>query len=337
MPLPAVSVVLPFRDAESTVEEAVGSILEQTFRDFELIAIDDGSSDRSAAVIEALAATDHRIRLIGTARSGLVGALNAGLAEARADLVARMDADDVMLPSRLEEQVDRMRRFPELAVLGCRVELFPDDAIRAGYREYVRWQNDCVTHEQIGAHRYLESPFAHPTVMFRRELVASAGGYREGPFPEDYELWLRLLAAGTRMEKLPRVLLRWRESTGRASRIDPRYSREAFDRLRADWLARDPRLDSGRPLAIWGAGRRTRLRAAHLVPLGRSPAAWIDIDPKKIGRSIDGVPVVAPEWLGRDPKPFVLVYVATHGARELVAERLTGLGYAIGLDWLPVG
>lgn len=334
---PAVSIIVPFRDAASTVAEALESILSQTLPSFELLAIEDRSSDQSAAILEAAAAGDARIRLLSSGGRGLIAALNTGLEQARADLVARMDADDIMMPTRLEEQHRRMTEEPGLTILGSQVELFPETSIRAGYREYVRSQNDCLTREQIEAHRYVESPFAHPSVMMRRRLVIGAGGYRDGSFPEDYELWLRLLAGGARMEKLPRVLLRWRESSGRASRVDPRYSREAFDRLRADWLARDSRLDSGRPLAIWGAGRRTRQRAAHLLGHGKTPTVWIDIDPKKIGHTIDGVPVVAPQWLDRDPKPFVLVYVATHGAREIVAGRLTALGYAIGADWLPVG
>lgn len=334
---PSVSIIFPFRDAGSTVAEAIESIRSQTLHSFELLAIDDGSSDDSAAIVEAARENDARIRLLSPGRQGLVPALNIGLAEARSDLVARMDADDVMLPARLEEQHRRMKEDAGLAVLGSRVELFPEESIRAGYREYVRWQNDCTTHEQIETHRYLESPFAHPSVMMRRSVVMAAGHYRDGPFPEDYELWLRLLANGARMEKVPRVLLRWRESPLRASRMDPRYSREAFDRLRAEWLARDPRLHAGRPIAIWGAGRRTRIRAAHLVRRGIAPAVWIDIDPRKIGRRIDDVPVVGPEWLDLEQKPFVLVYVATHGAREIIAERLTALGYAIGRDWLPVG
>jgi hypothetical protein len=185
---------------------------------------------------------------------------------------------------------------------------------------------------------FVESPITHPSAMFRRSAVVSAGGYRDGDFPEDYELWLRLTEHGRRLAKIDRCLLYWRQHEGSLSRRDPRYSREAFDRLRARYLARDPRLRSARPLVFWGAGRRTRKRASHLVARGFSPCAWIDVDPRKIGNRVDNAPVMAPEWLdNRRPRPFVLVWVASHGAREEIGAALTAMGYVRGTDCLAVG
>ena len=123
--------------------------------------------------------------------------------EARAPLMARMDADDVMHADRLRAQVDLLDAHPEIAIAGTRVELFPEEGVRAGYREYVRWQNGCVTPEEIAANVYVESPFAHPSVMARTEVLRRLGGYAEGPFPEDYELWLRWLDAGVAIGKVP--------------------------------------------------------------------------------------------------------------------------------------
>jgi hypothetical protein len=140
-----------------------------------------------------------------------------------------------------------------------------------------------------------------------------------------------------RNRKIPRVLLDWRESASRLSRTDPRYDRAAFDRLRAEFLSRDPRLAGSRPVVFWGAGRRTRQRARHLVSRGISPTAYIDIDPRKIGRIIDDVAVHPPEWLAVSPRGFVLAWVTNHGARELIANRLSQLGYAEGSDWIAVG
>lgn len=200
----------------------------------------------------------------------------------------------------------------------------------------MRWQNACLTPEQIATEIYVESPFVHPSVMFRRSHVLELGGYRPGDFPEDYDLWLRLHRAGRIMGKLPEILLDWRESPQRLSRTDPRCSRQAFDRLRARYLATDPRLKD-RPLAFWGAGKSTRQRARHLMDLGYRPTAWIDIDPRKIGNRIDGIPVVPPAWLRQPGKPFVLGYVARHGAREIISTRLIGMSYRQGQDWLMVG
>jgi glycosyltransferase involved in cell wall biosynthesis len=334
---PAISIVLPFRDAAATLPECLESIRCQTFADFELLAIDDGSADGSAALVQHSAQQDDRVRLLQPGRVGLVAALNVGLAQARAALIARMDADDLMHAERLAAQQAYLEQHPEIALVATQVELFPPERIRAGYREYVRWQNQCLTPQQIADNIYVESPFAHPSVMLRRSVIAQLGGYAEGPFPEDYELWLRMQQAGMPMAKLDRVLLSWRERDDRASRVDPRYARAAFDALRARFLGRDPRVRGQRPLVIWGAGRRTRLRARHLLDQGAQPIAWIDIDPHKIGHVVWGLPVCPPGWLDQRPRPFVLIYVTSHGAREFAAGLLAQWGYRIGQDYLAVG
>jgi glycosyltransferase involved in cell wall biosynthesis len=335
---PTVSLVLPVRDTAGTLPACIATIRRQTFDAYEVLAIDDGSRDDSAALLRAWAAADRRVRVLETGGAGLVAALNLGLAQARGRLIARMDADDVMHPARLALQVAYLDAHPATALVATQAVAFPARHVREGYREYLRWQNRVLSPADVAAEIYREAPFAHPSVMLRRDVLMSLGGYADGPFPEDYELWLRMHRAGLAMAKLPRILLGWREHPTRTSRRDPRYTREAFDVLRAQFLAEDPRLRQGRELVYWGAGRPTRLRARRLAAQGFPATAWIDIDPRKIGRVIGGVPVVAPEWLAeRHPRPFVLIYVTNHGARELVDPLLAAWGYRAGEDYLWVG
>lgn len=305
---------MPFRNAAATLPECIASIAAQTVRGFEVIAIDDRSEDESAALCR-----DAGYRVIRS--SGLVNALNAGLDAASGTYIARMDADDVMHPDRLAAQLELIEQGFDL--VATQVEMFPH--IRAGYREYLRWQNAVITPEEIDANLYVESPFAHPSVVFRK-----GPRYADGPFPEDYELWLRMHAAGARMAKVPRVLLRWRESESRASRVDARYSREAFERLRASYLAKDPRVSTANELVIWGAGTLARRRVRMM---NINPAAFVDVDPKKIGKSIDGAPVHHYEWL-RDRSSFVLIFVTNHHTRDEVRAQLEAWGYAAGRDFL---
>jgi glycosyltransferase involved in cell wall biosynthesis len=267
-----------------------------------------------------------------------VAALNHGLKNSSAHYIARMDADDRMYPQRLQRQLDYMEQQPEITLVASQARLFPEALIQDGFREYMRWQNGCLSPQQIADEIYVESPMVHPTVFFRREPILQVGGYREGLFPEDYDLWLRLHGAGHRMAKLDEILLDWREDPARTSRTDPRCSRDAFDALRAKHLATEARFLSRHDnFVIWGAGRKTRKRCDHLLQRGFAPRAWIDIDPNKIGNRLNGVPVVAPEWLQREPRPFVLGYVANHGARDLIATQLQEMGYAPGTDYLMVG
>ena len=338
---PAVSILMATRDAVGTLDECLESISAQTFGDFELIVMDDGSVDGTPERVALRGKTDPRIRLRAARRRGLVNALNEGLALCRAPIVARMDADDRMRPRRLECQLEFFEANPGLDAVGSRVCAFPRRMLGKGMREYLRWQNACLAPDEIVHDIYLESPLTQPSVCFRRDVVRALGGYRDGDFPEDYELWLRLVHAGRRLGKCPEVLLDWRQRENSYFRTDPRFSRDAFDRLRARYLAQDPRLGPGRPLVFWGAGRVTRKRCRRLTELGYLPDAWVDVDPKKIGNHIQGVPVVSPEWLRpsrhRGARPLVLAYVANHGARGLIARRLDGFSYRRGVDYLMIG
>lgn len=328
---------MPFYNAAATLGETLDTIQAQTLTDFSLIAVDDGSTDDSAAIIKERMQADSRIQLLQPGRQGVVGAMNSALAHCNNPIVARMDADDLMEPQRLELQSRYLLQHPDIDLVGCRVRLFPEELILDGFHEYIRWQNGCLSAQEIADNIYVELPIAHPSVMFRRQAIIDAGGYRDGDFPEDYELLLRLHQRGHRMAKLPETLLHWRDSGERLTRTDGRYRREAFDGIRAQYLSRDQRLHQGRPLAFWGAGRNTRKRVTQLLEQGFKPSVWIDIDPNKIGNIIEGAPVVAPGWLVREEKPFVLSYVNNHGARELIATDLQTMGYRPGEDYLMVG
>lgn len=331
---PDISVLLPVFNAEATLKECIDSILNQTCENFELVVVEDHSTDSSVQVLNQY--NDARIRVIKNQNKGLVSALNFGLEFCRANLVARMDADDIMRQERLSKQKQYLDDNVHVELVASQVRKFPEGMLQNGYKEYIRWQNTCISAEEINRQIYIESPFAHPTVMFRKDIVLSMGGYREGLFPEDYDLWLRMFYAGHVMEKIPEVLLDWRESDSRESRVSPRCTRDAFDSLRAEYLVKDSRLHN-RSVAYWGAGRKTRQRSRLLIDKGIAPGVWIDIDPKKIGNVIEGARVEEPAWLEREDKPFVLNYVTNHGARDITRNYLERIGYVMGLDYLEVG
>ncbi len=331
-----VSILLPVKNAESTLNEAIDSCLAQTYTAFELLIVDDQCSDGSIQLIETI--NDPRIKLVKNQGEGLVDALNTGLNAVQSPFIARMDADDVMHSERLMQQLAAFQNNPELAVVASQVDLFPADVVQGGFQNFIDWQNRQIYQQQIYQQRFVETPITHPSVMFRREVVVKAGGYRKGDFPEDYELWLRLLAKDHQFAKVPMSLLAWRESTQRLSRTARNCRRQAFDQLRASYLAIELGAIGDRPIVIWGAGRRTRQRAQHLIALGIQPTAWIDIDPNKIGQQSLASPVHAPNWLtGRSPKPFVLNYVSNRGARELIEKDLLKIGYLPQQDFYSVG
>jgi glycosyltransferase involved in cell wall biosynthesis len=334
---PAVSVVLPVHNAEQTLAATLDSLLGQTFPDFEIVAVDDGSSDRSPAILARYARRDNRIKPLLLPHGGIVAALNQGIAAAQGAYVARMDADDICLPDRIGAQKQFLDSRPDLGLVSCRVGFLGDKRESRGYFEYVRWTNSLLTPDTIGLNRFVESPLAHPSIMIRTELLRRHGGYRQGDFPEDYELWLRLLDAGVAMAKLDRMLLAWRDHPLRLSRIHPRYAPEAFYRIKAEFLARwlkrnNPHHPS---VILWGAGRPTRKRAALLCEHGIRIRAFLDVDLRKIGNTIHEVPVLSPDQIPPPGQCFILPYVGSRGARKEILWMLNRLGYRIGRDFIP--
>lgn len=327
---------MPCFNAGATVDEAMVSILEQTHGDFELIAIDDGSTDDTRTRLEAWASRDPRVRVLAGAHAGLIEALNRGLAESRGPYVARMDADDRSHPERLAAQVEFLKARPDLAVAGSMVEGFPAEAVREGFRIYIDWLNGLCEPETIAREIFIESPLAHPSVLMRREWLEKVGGYQDHGWPEDYDLWLRLYLAGARFAKVPRVLLEWREHPGRATRTDSRYSVENFLRVKARYLMQGPLVDRG-AVFVWGAGQMGRRLSKHLVRDGAPLAAFIDIDSRKIGRIRRGVPVLPPDGLSeawrKADRPVLLAAVGSRGARALIRHQLETLGLIEGVDW----
>jgi len=331
---PRVSILLPVHNALAWLPRCWASLVAQTLDDWECLAVDDGSTDGSAGWLEGVAACDSRLRVIRRGHEGLVAALNAGLAGARAALIARMDADDESLPRRLERQADLLEAEAGLGLVGCLVEIA--EALGAGYALHVDWLNRVVGPEEVARERFVESPFAHPSVMFRRDLVRRHGGYRAGAFPEDYELWLRWLDAGVRMAKVREVLFRWHDRPERLSRTDPRYEMEAFYSLKATYLARWLRREvaAGRPIVVWGAGRLTRRRVEMLQREGVPVAAYVDVAPRRQGTHRGGRVVWSPDDPRLTPELFVLGYVASRGARDLQRAHLSGRGFVEGRDFL---
>lgn len=331
-----VSVVMPVRNAAATAARAVRSVLEQTHDDLELIVVDDGSTDETVRAVHAAAAGDRRLHLLERGPGGIVAALNAGLAAARGRLVARMDADDEMRPRRLEAQVELLRERPDIGVASTLVEFGGDRARAQGYALHVDWVNTLIEPEEIALQRFVESPVAHPSVTFRRELVERHGGYVDSDEPEDYELWLRLLDAGVRFAKVPEVLFRWNDSPARLSRTSPRCTPDAFYRCKCRYLARWLRghVEADRGIWLWGAGRTTRRRFDGLAAAGVRLAGFVDIDPRKIGQTVGGLVVRSPDDLPARCDAFVIGGVGARGARALIRERLEGSGFAEGEDFL---
>jgi glycosyltransferase involved in cell wall biosynthesis len=334
-----VSIILPVFNAEQTIGSAVASCVEQSYPDFELIIVDDGSTDETKSILEQISRTDSRIRHISNSENkGIVASLNRGIEESRGSFIARMDADDVMYPERITKQAEFLGSHPDIGLVSCLVEHGGDAKTQEGYATHVHWINSIMVPGEIALNRFVESPLAHPSVMFRKELVEKHGGYRAGDFPEDYELWLRWMDAGVKMGKVPRQLLFWNDLSGRLSRLDERYSDEAFNRIKTNYLVQflEDKV-KGRKIWLCGAGRGTRKKSDLLFESNLSFGGYLDVDPKKTGKVFNGLRVSEAEDMPGKEEAYVISYIGTRGARDEIRRMLWRRGYKEGDDFVMAG
>lgn len=323
--MPRVSILLPARNAAAHLAAALASIERQTYSDYEVIAVDDGSSDATGALLDAWASRDGRVRVLHRSPRGIVASLVEAAAAANGELLARMDADDVAYPTRLAEQVALLDSDASLGACGTRVRYMPREAVRAGARRYERWLNSLTEPPQLERDLFVECPIAHPTLMMRRSMYQRIGGYRGHGWPEDYDLVLRIHAAGGRLANVPSVLLDWREGDQRLSRTHERYAQAAFQRCKAHYLA-GTRL-RGRQVVVWGAGPVGKGFARALAAEAVRIAAFVDLDARKIGQVVHGAHVIAPDRINEFRGCYAVAAVAGAAARTEIRAALAAAGW----------
>jgi hypothetical protein len=338
--LTLISVLLPVRNAASTLDQAIESIRAQTHAQWELIAVNDGSRDETPALLDQWARRDERVRVIeggpeadgSQGARGIVATLNDSLSAAAGEVVARMDADDISLPERFERQL-ALLASGAAEVVGCQVRYFPDEAVADGARRYEEWLNGLIAPKEHERDLFIECPLAHPTFMMPRALLSAAGGYRSRGWPEDYDLLLRLWRRGARLAKVPEVLFLWREAPGRTSRTHPDYTPEAFRRCKAHHLQQSY-LAGDRPALIWGGGPFGKLLARELIALGTPLRGFVDLSPRRIGQVIYGAPVLSqPDAFRLRGQVFGIAAVGQSGAREAIRAAMAEAGWKEGVHY----
>ena len=182
---PTISVIMSVYNGEKYLHEAISSILNQTYKDFEYIIVDDGSTDGTKHILSFF--SDSRIKIFEKNHEGLVSALNFAMQQSSGEYIARMDADDISKPDRLEKQLQFMR-INNLALCGSRVETIDQANNKTGNYHFPP-----IGLNNARVYAFFHNPFIHPSVMFRKDIVLRAGGYRHFVHIEDYELWTRII------------------------------------------------------------------------------------------------------------------------------------------------
>jgi glycosyltransferase involved in cell wall biosynthesis len=322
--MPRVSVLLPAYDAEATLAAALRSVARQRGVDLECIVVDDGSRDGTLAIARDAASRDTRFSVLALPHRGLVAALNAGLERCRGEVVARIDADDLMHRDRLALQLAHLDAEPGLSAVGCRVRLFPRHGLSDGLRDYERWLNALDSPPRVRADAFVECPIAHPTLAIRAPVLHDLG-YRDRGWPEDYDLVLRLLERGHDLAVVPRRLVCWRDHPARLTRVAPACRPEQFPLLKAEFLARGL-LAGHDEYVLWGYGHTGRALRRALLAHGKRPSHVVELHPGRLGNAIHGAPVVPPEAIPGLPRRPIVASVAGETPRRRIREALAGMG-----------
>ena len=320
-----VSVIIPFFNAP-TIQNAIESILSQTYQNFELILVDNNSSDDSLKIAQEYA--NHvKISLANEPRQGVVFAMDKGIGISKGSFIMRMDADDVSFPDRIEKQLNTFRERPGLSVVSGLV-IYEGADENKGFRVYVDWLNSILSSEQIRLNQFVEFPMANPSLMFRKEVFEKYGMFEEGDFPEDYEFFLRLQMNGVKMGKVNHSVLKWIDSESRFTRTDPRYSAEAFFKIKATYLAQWLQRNNAHypKVLIWGAGRLSRKRSSYLSNYGIEIEGYIDVTKK--------TDIIHYENIPSKESCFIVSYVSNRGARDEIRSFLVSRGFDEGIQFI---
>ena len=317
--------LIPVHNGGSWLAEAVASAYAECGPSDEVVVVNDGSTDNAVAQLQSRA----RLRVIHKSRSGLVAALEAGRAACLGTYIARLDADDRALSGRMACQLTALERDQTLAAVGGKARLFIDKGkVPEGMAKYVAWVNGLKDpHREL----LVESPMLHPAVTFRASAVEAIGGYRTGDMPEDYDLWLRLVLAGYRIDNVRETVVEIRDHRERLTRTDSRYRQVAFDRCRRNFLEARV-LPHPTRVVLWAGRRGGRPWLRWLQQQGHALPAVIDITQSTVRAEIPVMPPAALQHLDFDR---LLVSVGTRGAREDIRADITRLRPELieGQDW----
>lgn len=287
-----VSIVMPVKNAMPYLKACLDSILEQTYANWELIAINDGSEDHSKALLEQYAASDRRIQTYDNQGSGIIPALQQAYRHATGILITRMDADDIMMPSKIITMARALIDQSHVVAIG-QVKYFSSTEILGdGYRKYQDWLNGLTSSGDNFNEIYKECVIPSPCWMMHRAEFDDIGGFQSEIYPEDYDLAFRMYQAGYRVIPCNNVIHHWRDYPTRTSRTDDNYADNRFLNIKVHYFIKID-YDPNQQLVLWGAGNKGKQIAKLLIEKGLE-FLWVCDNPNKIGQDIYGVVLESP-------------------------------------------
>lgn len=287
MQQPLISILIPFKNTELFLGECLDSIINQTYSNWELLIIDDNSTDNSYSLVESYTKKDTRIKLFKNEGSGIINALKLAFSKSKGTYITRMDSDDIMPNIKLETLLKNLQQHGKRYIATGLVSYFSAEGISDGYRKYETWLNKLTSKGTNYSEIYKECVIPSPCWMISREDLLNIDAFNPTRYPEDYDLTFRFYQANYKIIPCNQTLHFWRDYGTRASRTDANYAENSFIDIKLYYFLK---LDYNKeqPLVIWGAGNKGKAIAKKLNALN-IPFYWICDNPKKIGKHIYNV------------------------------------------------
>lgn len=283
---PLVSILTPFKNTTAFLEECLDSILCQTYLNWELIIVDDSSTDSSYNIVEKYANADSRIKLLKNSGTGIIEALRYAFESSKGELITRMDSDDIMNPKKLEVLVNNLLEYGEHHVAVGLVKYFSEQGVNAGYKSYESWLNHLTKTGSNYSEIYKECVIPSPCWMIYRKDLIRCDAFNSSTYPEDYDLVFRFYKNNIKCIPCETILHYWRDYSYRTSRTHIHYAENSFIELKIDYFL-ELDYNKNKSLTIWGAGSKGK-KVAQVLIEKHIPFEWICDNPKKIGRDIYG-------------------------------------------------
>ncbi len=313
------------------LRECLDSIMEQTELYWELIAIDDFSEDNSGEVLKEYAQKDSRITVVKKKAKGIIPALQLAYSKSSGDLITRMDADDIMVPTKLHELKQVLLQNGTGHLVTGNVKYISESQLGGGYLRYEKWLNELTNAGRNFEEIYRECVIPSPCWMLWREDLDRCEGFEPDAYPEDYDLCFRFYKYQLRVVGVSNVLHYWRDHDMRSSRNDPNYANQQYFSLKMPWFLKLDR-QNDRPLLLWGAGKKGKLLAKLLVE-NKQPFRWICNSPSKWGHQVHTVTFEPIEVIEKMKKPQIIIAVGNPEDQEEIKKILHSQNKKSGEDY----
>ena len=323
MPHPVVSILTPFKNTSSFLEACLESIKNQNYSHWELLIVDDHSSDDSYAIVERFATTDSRIRLFKNSGEGIIEALRLAFKNSKGEFITRMDSDDIMTPNKLEILVQNLQEFGPKHIAVGQVKYFAEHGVNPGYKRYENWLNRLTQSGTNFTEIYKECVIPSPNWMAYKDDLLQVGAFDHDDYPEDYDLTFRFYQAGFKCIPCDTVLHFWRDYSTRTSRTHKHYAQNYFLAIKMKYFLvvdHHPK----KQLVIWGAGYKGKEIAKYLIKR-KVPFDWVCDNPKKIGKTIYGQTMKSFQMLQSIKNPQSIITVANSRAQTQIRNYLDDL------------